>query len=299
MLIMTSDSGREYADRGSFRREYRSKRGENMSKTKVCFSDSGRKMEFVLDDFGKDTVVVGRSTGCDIRLVNPKVSSSHGCFYKNQGQWCYQDMKSTNGSSMNGTPITSITVRDGDKIFLESTPKENSTFFQVIQSAGAAAAYAGDAYGQQPYQQSYGAQSYQTPVAQPYQAPVQPYQAPVQPAYYAAQPVYVAPVSPYPIYALQPKPPVSALAVISMIFGILAFLASIILLWIFFFYNITVPLIIGITALVAVILAIPAMAGRKGGKGMAIAGLVLGILTIIRLVIYWITYSALISYYWW
>ena len=73
-----------------------------------------------------------------------------------------------------------------------------------------------------------------------------------------------------------------------MILGILSFISSILVFIIFAWIKPFVSVFIGAFALVAIGLAIPSLAGHKSGKGMAIAGLVLGILALGRLTVYWI-----------
>ena len=103
-----------------------------MKKTKIRLTDNGRTSEYVLDDFGKEKITIGRDRRCDIVLTNPKCSGSHGCFFQSQGWWCYQDMNSTNGSSMNGNAVTSTYLQNGNRLFLELKPNHDSSWFDVL-----------------------------------------------------------------------------------------------------------------------------------------------------------------------
>ena len=55
---------------------------------------------YVLENFGKSTVTIGRSDDCDILLSKDRISRRHGKFFRdgNNEHWCYQDLLSKNGS---------------------------------------------------------------------------------------------------------------------------------------------------------------------------------------------------------
>ena len=103
-----------------------------MRKTKILVSDNGRHAEYVLDDFGKELISIGRDRRNDIVLTNPKCSGNHGRFFKSQGWWCYQDMNSTNGSSMDGSEVTSTYIQNGNRVFFERSPMQDSSWFDVV-----------------------------------------------------------------------------------------------------------------------------------------------------------------------
>ncbi len=116
-------------------------------------------------------------------------------------------------------------------------------------------------YSQQPEQQGYAQQSEQQAYAQQSAQPGYA-QQPMQQGY--AQPVYAQPVE---------KPSVG-LGVASMVTGILALVL-----------GCCVPYVPFILALIAVILGGVSLAKKKGGKGMAITGLVCGIISLVPAVI--------------
>lgn len=82
----------------------------------------------------------------------------------------------------------------------------------------------------------------------------------------------------------QPNKPLSGCAITSMILGIIAILASCC------FYYISIP-----CAIIGVILAAIGMKSGKGGKGMAIAGLVLSIISLVTAIIVMLTGAAIIN----
>jgi len=63
-------------------------------------------------------LVAGRSLASDVCLPSTKVSSRHARFFKEGGVPHVQDLGSTNGTHVNGTPVTRTPLRDGDMIRL-------------------------------------------------------------------------------------------------------------------------------------------------------------------------------------
>ena len=125
------------------------------------------------------------------------------------------------------------------------------------------------------------------PVAQPVQVQpvaVQPVVQQVQPVY--QQPVYAQPVVVAAVPAAQQAKPKNGAASAGLVFGILSFLFS----WIPVFNFFTT----GILGLMGLIFSIVGIAkGRSGGRGKAIAGLVLTLLGgIITAVVYAFIFSA-------
>jgi hypothetical protein len=71
---------------------------------------------------GPEGVTLGRSRGCDIVLDDPNVSRRHAEVRPRGGSWVLVDLRSTNGSRINGRDIEgSEVVRPGDEIELGST----------------------------------------------------------------------------------------------------------------------------------------------------------------------------------
>ena len=65
-------------------------------------------------------VRIGRSPGCDVRLSDPGVSSSHARIVFTRGAWILEDTSSTNGTFVNGEREDRHELRDGDVIRLGS-----------------------------------------------------------------------------------------------------------------------------------------------------------------------------------
>src|SRR5438874_10684120 len=83
-------------------------------------------------EFDKDEVTVGRVPGNDIVLPKGNVSKRHSQVFRREGRFFVADLKSTNGTYLNGRRITTPSViRPGDKIYVGD--------FVVIVDTGEAA----------------------------------------------------------------------------------------------------------------------------------------------------------------
>ncbi len=71
----------------------------------------------VFDLFGED-VLIGRSTGCDLRLSNVSVSREHACVRWHAGLYIVEDKGSHNGVYVNDKRIESHELQTGDRIRL-------------------------------------------------------------------------------------------------------------------------------------------------------------------------------------
>jgi hypothetical protein len=63
-----------------------------------------------------DRVLIGRTNACDICLPDANVSRSHAAIVCHDGAWHIEDLDSTNGTLLNGHPVASGLLRDGDVI---------------------------------------------------------------------------------------------------------------------------------------------------------------------------------------
>ena len=66
-------------------------------------------------------MVLGRSSSAEVVLLDDGVSRRHARILQVAGDILLEDLKSSNGSHVNGEPITVHTLRDGDTIRLGST----------------------------------------------------------------------------------------------------------------------------------------------------------------------------------
>src|SRR5512138_899003 len=70
-------------------------------------------------DFDKPEVTIGRVQGNDIILPKGNVSKRHSRIVLKDGKFIIVDLKSTNGTYVNGRKITSpLVVKDSDKIYI-------------------------------------------------------------------------------------------------------------------------------------------------------------------------------------
>ena len=103
--------------------------------TRIEINDGGYSSEYVLEDYCKNVILIGRSSDCDIKVRSDLVSAKHGCFYRENNSWRYKDMHSKNGSFKEEKKIISVLLRRGIRVNL-GTPRmsENGVWF-ITRSA--------------------------------------------------------------------------------------------------------------------------------------------------------------------
>src|SRR5829696_2876746 len=84
--------------------------------------------------FNKGEVTIGRVQGNDIVLPKGNVSKRHSRIVLKDGKFIIVDLKSTNGTYVNGRKITSpLVIKDADKIYI------GDFILSVEEAAGAGA----------------------------------------------------------------------------------------------------------------------------------------------------------------
>lgn len=69
-----------------------------------------------------DELVLGRGDDLPARIDDRGISRHHARVHRLLGEWCVEDLESTNGTLVNGVKITRVTrLRDGDRIQLGET----------------------------------------------------------------------------------------------------------------------------------------------------------------------------------
>jgi len=63
-----------------------------------------------------DRVAIGRLDECEICLADANASRRHAAFVREGDDWAIEDLDSTNGTLLNGDPVTRELLRDGDAI---------------------------------------------------------------------------------------------------------------------------------------------------------------------------------------
>jgi hypothetical protein len=69
-------------------------------------------------EYSQGRVIVGRAENADFRVDNPNVSRRHAVIYWVDGNAVIQDLGSTNGTMVNGHPVSSAIVRSGDVVLI-------------------------------------------------------------------------------------------------------------------------------------------------------------------------------------
>jgi hypothetical protein len=75
-----------------------------------------------VDDMNHDValrgeqIVIGRLSDAQIRLTDANVSRRHAAFMRLEDGWAIEDLESTNGTRLNGRPVTRARLHDGDVV---------------------------------------------------------------------------------------------------------------------------------------------------------------------------------------
>jgi pSer/pThr/pTyr-binding forkhead associated (FHA) protein len=75
-----------------------------------------------------ETVLLGRSRGCDLALRSPDASRRHAEILPAGSGWLVRDLESTNGTFVNGQRVTERLLRPGDRIEIG---RDSITFCEV------------------------------------------------------------------------------------------------------------------------------------------------------------------------
>ena len=65
--------------------------------------------------------LIGRDDECQVKLDDPRVSGQHALVYFASGEFRVRDLNSTNGSLLNGSPLTEFAYQDGDDLRVGKT----------------------------------------------------------------------------------------------------------------------------------------------------------------------------------
>ncbi len=67
--------------------------------------------------FNQPEVIIGRSASCDVILEDKTVSGRHARLAYHHGQWWLEDLGSTNGTFLNGEPVSAaVVLTHGDQL---------------------------------------------------------------------------------------------------------------------------------------------------------------------------------------
>lgn len=71
------------------------------------------------------SIIIGRAAGSSLVLDDDYVSGRHARFYQHEGRWFVEDLGSTNGTLLNGQPVTNhVEVTIGSQVKIGSTTIE-------------------------------------------------------------------------------------------------------------------------------------------------------------------------------
>jgi len=65
---------------------------------------------------------IGRLPSCSLILSDENVSRSHATIERGSGGWTLTDPGSTNGTTVNGSPVNEVLLQSGDQIVFGATP---------------------------------------------------------------------------------------------------------------------------------------------------------------------------------
>ena len=60
--------------------------------------------------------LIGRDDDCHVVIEDPRASARHAMVYFASGEFRVRDLESTNGSLLNGSPLTEFAFHDGDDL---------------------------------------------------------------------------------------------------------------------------------------------------------------------------------------
>jgi S-DNA-T family DNA segregation ATPase FtsK/SpoIIIE len=64
----------------------------------------------------RPVTLIGRDADCQLILDDPRVSARHAMVYFAGGEFRVRDLESTNGTLLNGSPLTEFAFQDGDDL---------------------------------------------------------------------------------------------------------------------------------------------------------------------------------------
>ena len=73
-------------------------------------------VDLVIHELVRDVIMIGRARLNHIVIDNQTVSAQHAMLAKIGNSYRLKDLHSTNGTQVNGIPITEAELKDGDKI---------------------------------------------------------------------------------------------------------------------------------------------------------------------------------------
>ena len=79
----------------------------------------------------RSTMTIGRSDTCDLTVEDDRVSGEHLFITFASGEFRLRDAGSTNGTLLNGSPVTEFALKDGDQIRVGHTVMTMEIDFKI------------------------------------------------------------------------------------------------------------------------------------------------------------------------
>ena len=74
---------------------------------------------------------VGRASRCELVLTDTRISATHMSIAFSNGEFRVRDSESTNGTLLNGSPVTEFALKDGDQIRVGRTVLRMEIDFEI------------------------------------------------------------------------------------------------------------------------------------------------------------------------
>ncbi len=91
-----------------------------LSRLSEFIPDAGGRADEMTLPKGKETILIGRDASCDMTLDAPQISRQHARLRRVGGAWLIEDLKSANGTFVNGKRVTRATITADDWVSLGS-----------------------------------------------------------------------------------------------------------------------------------------------------------------------------------
>ncbi|MFQ5696751.1 MAG: FHA domain-containing protein [Myxococcota bacterium] len=72
-------------------------------------------------EISRPEVLIGRTPTSDLTLVDDGISREHAMIVWEDDRFSIEDLQSTNGTRVNGKPVRSVELADGDEIQIGNT----------------------------------------------------------------------------------------------------------------------------------------------------------------------------------
>ena len=82
----------------------------------------------------QSVITIGRGSACSLVLHDDRVSADHVTISFRNGEFRLRDNESTNGTLLNGSPVTEFALHDGDQIRLGHTVFQMEIDFKLDES---------------------------------------------------------------------------------------------------------------------------------------------------------------------